>query len=236
MEIIDKPLLKSNIQIPENKNINSVQCKHTMYEFFKIQNNTYKHITTKFKIHEASASIISRDNYINRKAWANKKSFSKGLILYCDFGSNYRNEIAYQHPCVVISQTTYKLFVVPTSSGRLNKAFKSDGDIYDEYVEGNTADGFSKRCCLLLNDAQWISKSRIINDYNSKQKVSSAFIQNVEEKLFKLIMKEKFRNFNYYKKRSDSYTKLQDELSEKDKIIKELRNQLEELDKEKSTN
>ena len=122
MEKIKLTDLIINTKKNTNKNIKCEDSSETMFEFFKIQHNTFKQVKSDFSLHELSSWVTSKFNYLKQKKHKqNTFTYKKRQILLVDFGTNIRGEIAYNHPCVVLNSTKNKIFVAPCSSSRIKK-------------------------------------------------------------------------------------------------------------------
>lgn len=186
MENINLTNLIKNTQNNKNKSISGFTSSENMFEFLKIQNNTFKFVKN-LTVYDLSSWIISKHTFISKSKKKNKYiSFKRGTIIFADFGVNFNGEISYNHPGVILSETLDKVLVAPCSSGRLNKVFKDQNDpttIYPQYLIGETAHGFSKQTVVLLDDVRWISKNRILNSFNI---VDSSFFANLQDSFLKL--------------------------------------------------
>ena len=229
MEKINLTNLVANTKKNTNKTIPGFSSSEDMFEFFKVQNNTFKFIKN-LSLYDLSSWVISKHSFLNKaKSKKNYISYKRGTIVLADFGVNFNSEISYNHPGVVLNQTSDKVLVAPCSTGRLRKAFKDPNDpatIYPQYLIGEKTHGFTKKTVILLDDVRWISKNRILNSFNI-----------VDSNLFKKIQ-DSFLNIfaDFYTKKIETLTQLKDsqlqeienlklKIEENEKIIKKFQDQ-----------
>ncbi|MBR0426659.1 MAG: type II toxin-antitoxin system PemK/MazF family toxin [Clostridia bacterium] len=92
----------------------------------------------------------------------NFTKYSLGEIFLVDLGwNNYDREFAYIHPAIVIKETATKIFIVPCSSGTPRK--DKIGNIYPKFEVGTANDGFQRNTVVMLYEARYIDKNRIIS-------------------------------------------------------------------------
>lgn len=229
MEKINLTNLIINTKNNTNKTIPGFTSSEDMFEFFKIQNNTFKFIK-KLTLYDLSSWIISKHSFLNKsKSKKNYISYKRGTIILADFGVNFDGEISYNHPGVILNETSDKVLVAPCSTGRLRKAFKDPSDpttIYPQYLIGEITHGFSKKTVILLDDVRWISKNRILNSFNIVDLTLFRKLQDSFLKIFADIYTKKIETLTQLK---DSQLKeienLKLKIEENEKIIKEFQNQ-----------
>ena len=174
----------------ENKNKNSKECEKTMLQFFYSQNNIFKFVSKYFSIYELALFIKSRLTYIAKKNYINKTMYSKREIVFVELGANIGNELSYEHFCVVLESYKDKIFVVPCSSSKITKVYDKQSNLLKEYIIGKKdIDGFTKDTVLILNEAKWINKSRVL--MFTKKKISQELYKEMYEKTFLLIFPSK---------------------------------------------
>lgn len=140
------------------------------YEFALTKKSAYE-IALWIESNEKHLSISQRINYIKYYA---------GEILLVDLGSNnYDGEFSYIHPVIVINETPTKIFIVPCSSGNPRK--NSHGIVYPEYAIGGIKDGFNKNTVVMLYEARFIDKNRVISKLG---KTTQSFFDQICYKLF----------------------------------------------------
>ena len=97
--------------------------------------------------------------------------YSKREIVFVELGANIGNELSYEHFCVVLESYKDKIFVVPCSSSKITKVYDKQSNLLKEYIIGKKdMDGFTKDTVLILNEAKWINKSRVL--MFTKKKIS----------------------------------------------------------------
>lgn len=140
------------------------------YEFKLSEQSAYE-IALWIESNEKHLSALKQNNYIK---------YNLGDILLVDLGwNNYDREFAYIHPAIVIKETATKVFIVPCSSGKPRK--DKNGNIYPEFEIGTPLDGFQKDTVVMLYEAKYIDKNRIISKLG---KVSNEFFDKIYNKLF----------------------------------------------------
>jgi len=141
-----------------------------------------------FKLNEQSAYEIalwieSNEKHLSASQQNNFTKYSLGEILLVDLGwNNYDREFAYIHPAIVIKETATKIFIVPCSSGAPRK--DKNGNIYPEFEVGTVNDGFQRDTVVMLYEAKYIDKNRVISRLG---KTSNLFFDKIYNKLFEQI-------------------------------------------------
>src|SRR5690606_4887240 len=129
--------------------------------------------------------------------------YNRGDIVMVDLGAtNYGHEFQYTHPTVVLWSTKYKVYVVPGTSSkkRLDKPESIAKDIIKANIldHNKMYDGFEKPTALLIWDARWVDKKRIVSGVLGK--ASSRILDLIDAETYKLTayrrdsaMKEKIK-------------------------------------------
>ncbi len=204
MEEINHQMLEQLKDNHELKNVDCYKNQELMVQFFYHKNNIFKFIKERFDVYQLALWIKSREFYIKRKETNYEHAYKPRDIVLIDFGDNMKSELSYKHPCVVIRNDTYNIFVVPCSSSKIKKAInKKTGKEYNEYIIGYETDGFSKPTVLILNSARWVSKSRIIERKDDKipKQVTPDFFKKLYDKLFSFIFA--YKDFKINKRIND---------------------------------
>ena len=82
----------------------------------------------------------------------------------------------------------------PCSSSKITKVYDKQSNLLKEYIIGKKdIDGFTKDTVLILNEAKWINKSRVL--MFTKKKISQELYKEMYEKTFLLLIK--FLDFIY---------------------------------------
>lgn len=227
MEKIDFSLLNLIKSDKKNKNIKSKENHKAMLQFFYSQNNIFKFISTDFSVYELTLWIKSKANYINKKTTKNTTNYFPKNILFVDLGENLGSELSYEHVCVVLKAEYEKLFVIPCSSSRVARATNpKTGTLFPEYLIGTTADGFTKETALLLNDAKWISKNRVIS--NTGYNISNSLFSAIYESVFSLLFPSKSNQIAKLEQiKNENFIKIQN----LNNIIKDQNDKIEKLSK-----
>lgn len=229
METIDL----SFIAIEEKKREKQQQVhenKSLLSQFLLLQNNLFKFIKT-FSCYEFCLWLKYKDLYINKKRLHYSLTYKKGDLVYVELGANIGNELSYIHPCIILEDKFQSLFVVPCSSSKVSKAYnKKTGKLHDEYLIGETTDGFPKRTALIFNNVRWISKTRVVRTIGSIEK---SFLNSVFEKSFSYSNPQKHYILNRYedinKINLQKIKDLEKIIEDKDKIINEQNEEIEKL-------
>lgn len=221
MEPINTSKLRFISKDRHNLSKKSTECPETMLQFFYLKKNLFYHVRDYMTLFELSLWVDSTNTYIQRKNNYKSGYVKNREIAFVDFGINIGDELSYAHPCVIIEQNYDNIFVVPCSSSKLPKIYK-DGVLKDGYLVGKTKDGFEKNTALILHNARWISRSRVIR--NTHIKVKHPFYINLIEELEKLTFKENYRKLQIIKKSLDKKNieiiELKNQLTDKDNQIK----------------
>lgn len=151
-------------------------------EFFTSLKN-YEFKLTKQSAYEIALWIESNEKHLSASQQNNFTKYDLGEILLVDLGwNNYDREFAYIHPAIVIKETYTKIFIVPCSSGTPRKDKK--GNIYPEFEVGTPKDGFQRNTIVMLYEAKYIDKNRVISKLG---KTSNQFFDKIYNKLFEQI-------------------------------------------------
>ena len=164
------------------KNISFMQDEKLKKEFFTSLKN-YEIKLTEQSAYEIALWIESNEKHLSASQQNNFTKYNLGEILLVDLGwNNYDREFAYIHPAIVIKETPTKIFIVPRSSGAPRK--DRNGNIYPEFEVGTTADGFQRNTVVMLYEAKYIDKNRVISILG---KTSNQFFDKIYNKLFEQI-------------------------------------------------
>ena len=161
------------------KNIKFMQDEQLKKEFFTSLKN-YELKLTEQSAYEIALWIESNEKHLSAIQQNNFTKYNLGEILLVDLGwNNYDREFAYIHPAIVIKETATKIFIVPCSSATPRK--NKNGEIYPEYEIGTINDGFQKNTVVMLYEARYLDKNRVISRLG---KTSNEFFNNIYNKLF----------------------------------------------------
>ncbi len=164
------------------KKKNLMEDPHLQKEFFTSFKN-YEFQLKNLSTYEIAPWIESNEKHLSSLQLTNNAKYHTGQILLVDLGWNiYPREFSYIHPAIVISETNSKIFIVPCSSSELRKDKR--GNLYPEYEIGTMQDGFLKPSIVLLHDAKYIDKNRIISNLGC---VTPQFFNKIYFKLFSQI-------------------------------------------------
>lgn len=164
------------------KNIKFMHDDQLKKEFFTSLKN-YEFKLTEQSAYEIALWIESNEKHLSASQQNNFTKYSLGEILLVDLGwNNYDREFAYIHPAIVIKETATKIFIVPCSSGLPRK--DKNGNIYPEFEIGTVNDGFQRNTVVMLYEAKYIDKNRVISRLG---KTSDQFFNKIYNKLFEQI-------------------------------------------------
>ena len=150
------------------------------YEFNLLEKSAY----------EIALWIESNEKHLSASQQNNFTKYYLGDILLVDLGwNNYDREFAFIHPAIVIKETTTKIFIVPCSSSIPRR--DKNGDIYPEFEVGTCNDGFQKNTVVMLYEAKYIDKNRVISRLG---KTSPQFFNKIYNKLFEQIFEPIYYN------------------------------------------
>ncbi|GAB6106844.1 hypothetical protein [Fusibacter bizertensis] len=231
-ERINENHLNLIAQDKDSKAKSSVDCDITMLQLFYTKKNIFYHIKEKMKLYELSLWLKAMKNYLDRKTDYHSVLYAqKRSIMYIDFGFGIGNELAYEHPCIVIDFQYDNMFVVPCSTGQLKRAKNDDGTTKDGYMITDGTNGFTRETALILHGSRWVSKRRIVRD--TRKKVTNAFFNELKRELLKITLGSELHYINELEskvKKQDLIIKTAiDELDKYVEIIKALEKQNEEL-------
>jgi len=234
MKVVDHAFLRQEKSNPASKISDCVKCQNTIDQLTNTLDNTDEFIRSEFTKFELLLWIESNEIYIKRKKTYFINKYSLRDIILVDLGQNVGNELSYEHFAIVLKNSHDKLFVVPCSSSKIKKAYNpKTGNLYDEYLVGDIADGFSKKTVIMTRDAKWISKSRVLNNTGI---ISKLLFDQLYEKIFL----DLFEPRNYLLKtikqnNADLTNRLDSTIRERDNLsdtVEELERQLAILESE----
>lgn len=187
--------MKINFEVIKNIKRNQQQYKGINLESDKILKKefftSFKKYEEKLKkedVYTAALWIDSNEKQLNSVRKNNVIDYQIGEILLVDLGwNNYDREFAYIHPAVVIKSTFEKIFIIPCTSGEPRR--DKLGNVYPEFMVGKNEDGFAKASVLMLYEAKYIDKNRVISKLG---KVTNEFYDIVYNKLFEQLFESKY--------------------------------------------
>lgn len=157
-------------------------------EFFTSLKNYEFNLLTKSS-YETALWIESNERYLIANKNNNFIKYDSGDIVLVDLGSNtYGGEFSYIHPAIIIKQTPEKIFIVPCSSSEPRR--DENGNIYPEYELGTIKDGFKKNTVVMLYEAKYLDKNRVVSKLG---KTTPKFFNNIYNKLFMQIFESIYK-------------------------------------------
>lgn len=204
---------------------NTEDCKHShsfdksiisksLFALFNKVINKFSNMTE----YETGLFIQSCDKWLDRKdivnTAENNLNVSVGDICMIDWNINYKPELSYVHPCLIVEDVNNMIFVIPVSASQdklenaYHKVENPDGD--QNYWKVNIEDGFLKECVLFVSEAKVVSKSRIINKIGS---INCDMLD--EDSLFRNIRKYMIKTYFPYEvqKYQNTIERLNEEIS-----------------------
>lgn len=159
-----------NIEINESdaKNVTAYSTSNILKNYLALINKMNNELETMSK-HEMGLFCKSMYRWLCKKDLINvpdEDTISIGEIYMIDWGVNYKPELSYFHPAVILEEINNMYLVIPTSSKptALSKAYhpcdNPKGKWY--YRKVGIEDGFLEECILLLDNIKVVSKTRIM--------------------------------------------------------------------------
>lgn len=189
---IDHELLASIRADKQNKQVKCTECPELLKQFGFTSSNLSEFIENEFVKHELAKYIKSNEYYISFKKQNSGFHYKPKDIVYADLGMNFRGEYSYERPCVVLKEGNEKIFIVPCSTSK--HPYDRSGNLYPDYKVGHIHEGFAKDTVIILKDARWISKARVLSKHNNK--VSPDLFKEIYDAVFSDIFDKKQKEFS----------------------------------------
>lgn len=236
MKVVDHAFLRQEKVNPASKTTDCVKCQNTIDQLTNTLDNTDELIRSGFTKFELLLWIESNEIYIKRKKTYFYNTYNLRDIVLIDLGQNVGNELSYEHFAIVLKNSYDKMFVVPCSSSKIKKAYNpKTGTLYDEYLVGDVADGFSKKTVIMTRDAKWISKSRVLKRTGT---ISKPLFDQLYDKIFIDLFEPRHHLLGVIKQNNvDLRNDLIDTIRERDNLldtVDELKRQIANLESESS--
>lgn len=187
-------------------NSNKILIKQLTYDI----NNIFKTLNNS-TWNETAQCIRANDHLHNKKGKKNTTTYGIKSIVNIELGIK-GNELSFRHPCLIMFDKGNRLFVVPCTSGQAPKNEKNE--ILWGHKEVNIEDGFAHLSTLLLNEACFVDKTRVISKLG---KANDTCYKQIYEDLFELLFETK----SYNTKRLEKIIKKLEE--EKDTLQKQIK-------------
>lgn len=214
MRVIDEDVLASILEDQQTKLEKCTIRPELVIQLINSLANFFTYSERKINSYELALWITSMSHYVKKRGKSETRPYKEGQILNVDLGNNnYGHEFSFFHPCVVLLDKSSKLFVVPCTS-------QIKGDAH-KYLIGDKIDGFYKPTRLLIDEARFIDKTRVIS---SLGKVTNSFLKKVRNELFCFLFRGKS---HYIEKLEGLLEQCKDELEAKDAEIAKLKSRLE---------
>lgn len=199
-------------------------------EVLASMHNTFDYMSTNSNIHESCLWIESSQNLLNNKNVVNSTRYKSGEIVLVDLGvDTFGYEFCYKHPCVILHNEYSKVFIVPCTSkpGRRDK----NGKLYPGQMECKAEKGFDRDTTVLISEAAFVDKVRIISKLG---RVDKDLYKEIYNEVFGLIFDNKRYEIKKLEKKLKESQEKYELLEKKLNIIeKENENLREELNAEK---
>lgn len=143
-------------RIKDNKKVQATSCPELM--------SYYKEIMQQFDEKMKKESVYNLGQIINclDHLLENKElepfggDCPRGSIALIDCGfDNFGYEFSYIHPCVVLAQTHYNIYIAPCST----KKYNTD---HLEVLNVDSRDGFCSPTAVIMNSTRWCAKDRAV--------------------------------------------------------------------------
>ncbi|MBN2879891.1 MAG: hypothetical protein JXN65_09710 [Clostridia bacterium] len=217
---IDFNFINEILNSDDNKSISCTVDEYLLSQYENSSKNLFEFIKNEFNKYELAQYIKYISYYINSKNQVNCLKYPPRSIAYIEFGANSKTTLSYEHAAVIIRETGSRVFVVPCSSSL--SAHKKLEKNPDEYMFGNTKNGFEKDTILFIQECKWVDKSMI--KFQPTRKVDQLFFEDIYNKIFRNLF---HKYHKILKELEDSEAEMKKELSSYINTIEELNNQLE---------
>jgi len=225
VRIINKALVDAVLRDMGSKNELCVKREPLLLQLYFIVMNFIKYFETNISSYETALYIKSKKNLLHNKGKNHTKAYKIRQIIMVDLGTDtYGSEFSYWHPAIVVHNEFRRLFIVPCTS-QPAKIDPKTGDCFPEYVQGETTHGFRKTTTILLNEAKYIDKTRVISELGF---VDSRLFDVIYNKLFERLFESKQYAIRFLEK---TVAIKEQELTDLFQENEKLRKQLEDLGK-----
>lgn len=197
---------------------------------------------------EMAMIISSLNRWVTKKDISVKRPYAVGTIVQMEWGNNFSPELSYKHPAVIIEEWTTTVLVIPTTStpAKVATAYhptdNPSGKWY--YRKVGVAEGFAHDCALILDNANIMSKARIISvsrtiagdlndDSNVFREVRKTMIKNFFSKEW-IEHQKLVQAFEQEKEQNKSLQEAYDKLLEENRLLKSTDNKVTAEKNEKS--
>lgn len=163
----DKNEINIEIKKKDAKSINAYDTSKILKNYLALQNKMNENLQD-MNMHEMGLFCKSMHKWLRDKNKINElnEKISVGDICMIDWSVNYKPELSYYHPAIVLEEVNNMFLVVPTSSKpqSISKAYHPQDNPKGKWYwrKVNKNDGFSEECLVLLDNLKVISKTRIM--------------------------------------------------------------------------
>lgn len=229
----DKDEINIEIKRADAKSVKAYDTSKILKNYLALINKMNNNLET-MCIHELGLFSKSIHRWLTKKDLINipeDSPINVGDICMIDWSVNYKPELSYYHPAVILEKINNMYLVVPTSSkpNAIPKAYhpvdNPSGKWYWRKVE--VGDGFSEECVLLMDNIKVISQTRIMKKMG-KLTCTLTDENGLYREIRKTIIKNAFRG--EYKKYEAVLEKAK-KLEEENSVYVEKINNLEERNK-----
>ena len=226
----DKNEINNEIKKPNAKVDKAYDTSKILKNYLALQNKMNNGLEN-MCIHEMGLFSKSIHRWLTKKDDINVPDdvVALGDICMIDWSVNYKPELSYYHPAVVLEEVNNMFLVVPTSSKpkAILKAYHPEDNPTGKWYwrKVGISDGFSEECLLLMDNIKVISKTRIMKKMGSLT-CSLTDEDGLFREIRRSIIKNAFRG--EYKKYDDLLKKAQ----ESEKKISELEEKITYLEEQ----
>lgn len=215
--------INAEIARSDSKITNAYSTSKILKNYLALINKMNNELET-MCIHELGLFSKSMHRWLSKKDLINVPDISPiaiGDICMIDWSINYKPELSYYHPAVILEEINNMYLVVPTSTKSKvhSKAFHPNENPKGKWYwrKVGVADGFAEDCVLLLDNIKVISTTRI------KSKMGRLTCALTDEnglyrEIRKTIIKNAFRG--EYKKYQNLLSEVNDLKSKNDELNK----------------
>lgn len=203
----------------------SVELVKTLLESQNRFSNAYSNLT----LYDGVRWIFGYSNYINQNLLKERSKlplhhkYSTGSIVYVDFFGHFGNEMAFDHPAIVLGEVGRDLIVAPITS---NESVFGDSEYYHVKLEKGIAalGDMPVDSTIKLEQVRFISKRRLL--VNFKKRISdNGKLEEIDIALMKILASYTFE------KREKRYEELVKLAQHAEEIIQESLEYVDELTK-----
>ena len=175
-------------------------------------------------IHEMGLFSKSMHRWLTKKDDINVPDdvVTVGNICMIDWSINYKPELSYYHPAVVLEEVNNMFLVVPTSSKpkAISMAYHPKDNPTGKWYwrKVGISDGFSEECLLLMDNIKVISKTRVMKKIGSltcSLTDEDGLFREIRRSIIKNAFRGEYKKYDNLLKKTQEGEKKISELEEK---------------------